>query len=64
MPRIQYKLVIECVLSADASSFLNPEYVVKHLKEAVGILTSDDIMSESYSILRHSAYREDMSEFH
>ena len=61
---LEGKLVIECVLSADASSFLNPEYVVKHLKEAVGILTSDDIMSESYSILRHSAYREDMSEFH
>ena len=57
------KIVIECVLSADASSFLNPEYVVKHLREAVGVLTADNIMSESYTILRHSAYREDMSPF-
>ena len=56
-------VVIECILSADASSFLNPEYVVKHMRETVGILTAVDIMSEGYSILRHSAYRDDMSPF-
>ena len=58
------KIVIECVLSADASSFLNPEYVVKHLREDIGILSCEDIMSESYTIVRHSAYCDDMSEFH
>ncbi len=57
------RIVIECVLCADASSFLNPEYVVKHLREAVGVLTAENIMSESYTILRHSAYCEDMSAF-
>ena len=57
------KIVVECVLSADASSFLNPEYVVKHLRESVGVLAAENIMSESYTIVRHSAYRDDMSEF-
>ena len=59
----QNKVILECILCADASSFLNPEYVVKHLRESVGILAAENIMSESYTIVRHSAYREDMSEF-
>lgn len=57
------KIVIECVLSADASSFLNPEYVVKHLRESLGLLSAENLMSESYTILRHSAFCNDMSEF-
>ena len=54
---------IDCTLSADASSFLNPEYLVKYLRSACGILSSGDLMAESYSILRHSAYTADMSEY-
>ena len=54
---------LECVLSADASAFLNPEYVVKYLRGSVGLLSNTNLLSEGYSIFRHSAYREDMTEF-
>ena len=54
---------ISCILSADPSSFLNPEYVIKALREKCGILSSPDLMSESYSIMRERAYSADMSEF-
>ena len=57
------RLSIECVLSANPSSFLNPEYLVKVLKEKCGILSDDDISAEGYSILRTDAYRSDMTEF-
>ena len=54
---------IDCTLSADASSFLNPEYLVKYLRAACGVLSSGNLMAESYEILRHSAYAADMSEY-
>ena len=57
------KIYLECILSADASAFLNPEYVVKYLKEKCGILSSPNLLSEGYSIYRHSAFKADMSEF-
>ena len=56
-------LRIDCTLSADASAFLNPEYVVKYLRSACGVLSSGNLMAESYSILRHAAYAADMSEY-
>ena len=54
---------IDCTLSADASSFLNPEYLVKYLRAACGVLSSGNLLAESYEILRHSAYAADMSEY-
>ena len=54
---------ISCILSADPSAFLNPEYIIKALREKCGILSSENLLSESYSIMRGSAYRSDMSEF-
>ena len=54
---------IDTVLSADASSFLNPEYVVKALKTKCGILSNPDLTKEYYSIMRTAAYKGDMSEF-
>ena len=57
------KLFVSCVLSADSSQFLNPEYIIKLLREKCGILTSENLIEESYSIMRTSAYREDMSVF-
>lgn len=54
---------IDAILSADASSFLNPEYVVKALKSECGILSNPDLTKEYYSILRTAAYKADMSEF-
>lgn len=54
---------ISCVLSAAPSSFLNPEYIVKVLREKCGILSSENLTDESYSIMRNCAYCADMSEF-
>lgn len=54
---------VSCVLSADPSSFLNPEYVVKFLRERCGVLAAPDLTSEYYSIMRNKAYFADMSEF-
>ena len=57
------RIVINAVLSADPSAFLNPEYLIKALRDKCGILSSPDIMSESYEIMRLNAYLADMSEF-
>ena len=54
---------IDAVLSADASSFLNPEYVIKALRAECGILSNPDLTKEYYSIMRTAAYKADMSEF-
>ncbi|MBE6644361.1 MAG: DUF2344 domain-containing protein [Ruminococcaceae bacterium] len=54
---------ISCVLSADASAFLNPEYVIKALREKLNILSDDDLTKEYYSIMRENAYLADMNEF-
>ncbi len=56
-------LRMSCLLSADPSAFLNPEHVVKYLRESCGILSDPCLLNECYSILRSQAYREDMSEF-
>ena len=54
---------IDAVLSADASSFLNPEYVIKALKATVGILSDPDLTKEYYTIMRTEAFKGDMTEF-
>ena len=57
------KIRISCTLSADSQSFLNPVYIVKYLQKSVGIMNSEDLLSESYEIMRENAYFEDMSLF-
>lgn len=57
------ELVISCVLSADQSCFLNPEYIIKALKTECGILSSGSLTREYYSIMREVAYFDDMNEF-
>ncbi len=54
---------ISAVLSSDPSTFLNPEYVIKALREKTGILSNPDCTKEGYSIVRERAYFEDMTEF-
>ena len=56
-------LRLSCVLSADPSSFLNPEYVVKLLREKCGILSDENLLNESYTIMRERAYDTKMNEF-
>ena len=57
------RIMISCILSADPSAFLNPEYIIKLLKERCNILSSGNLLEETYSITRTNAYREDMSFF-
>ena len=56
-------LVVDAVLSADSSSFLNPEYIISALREHLGVLSDPCLTNENYSILRQEAFRGDMSEF-
>jgi hypothetical protein len=56
-------LVISAILSADPSAFLNPEYLVNALRSHTGVLSSTDLLSESYTVMRNAAYFADMSEF-
>lgn len=56
-------ICIDCLLSASASDFLNPEYVVKALKGQCGILSCPDLTQEYYTVLRTRGFKEDMSEF-
>lgn len=56
-------LVINATLSADPSAFLNPEYLIKALRNTCGVLSASDITSESYDILRLNAFCADMTEF-
>ena len=54
---------LDAILSADASCFLNPEYVIKALRSECGILSNPDLTKEYYSIMRTAAYKADMTEF-
>ena len=57
------KITVSCILSADSSAFLNSEYVIKVLRDKCGILSSENLLEEGYSIIRTNAYREDMTLF-
>lgn len=57
------EIVVDAILSADSSSFLNPEYVVKALRAYAGVHSSGDLLRERHSILRISALKADMTPF-
>ncbi len=56
-------LRIKTVLSSDSSEYLNPEYLIKALKEKLGILSDPNLLNECYAVLREHAYRTDMTDF-
>lgn len=53
---------VACVLSANDSDYLNPEYIITALREKLGILCGD-LTKESYTILRTKVLCADMTEF-
>lgn len=57
------RLRIFCILSGDASAFLNPELLIRFLKKEAGILADPRLTDEGYRILRKEAYRGDMTPF-
>lgn len=56
-------LLVRAVLSADSAAFLNPDYLIRALKERMGILSDPDLTREYVTILRTAAYRADGKEF-
>ena len=56
-------IIIKCTLSAEPSSFLNPDSIIKILRDKCGILSSEDLMSEGYTVTRTNAYFADMKPF-
>jgi radical SAM-linked protein len=54
---------INGVFCADQSCFLNPENLIRSLREHVGILQDENIVNEWYSIKRIGAYTEEMEIF-
>ena len=57
------KIIISCILCADSQNFLNPEYIVKYLRARVGVVSNEDLLAQSYTIMRESAYKENMDSF-
>lgn len=55
-------LVLKTVLKADNAGFINPEYLVTHLKNTCGILAGDPT-KERYSVLRTGLFTADMTPF-
>ena len=56
-------ITLSMILSSSADAYLNPELVIKALRQGCGILSSDDLTAEWYSVTREAAYRNDMTEF-
>ena len=50
-------------LSSNPSRFLSPELVVKALRSCAGLLTDENLMAESYTVLRTRALCADLGEF-
>ena len=55
-------LILKTLLKADNAGFINPEYLVTHLKNACGVLAGD-LLSEHYSVLRTGFFTADMTPF-
>ena len=55
-------IIINAILSASSSQYLNPEMLIKALDDRYEVF-SDNLTEEYYSILRTSLKKEDLSEF-
>ena len=49
---------IDAVLCVSGADYLNPEYLIKALRDRFGLLPEGDVVSE-YSILRTNVYLKD-----
>ena len=53
---------ISCLLSSSSERFLNPEHLIRAIKEQTDIFMGD-LLNEQYTVLRRCAYLADMTEF-
>lgn len=56
-------IILNTILSANPQAFLNPDNVIKALREKLGILSSAVLTEEYYTVMRNRAYSSDMTEF-
>ncbi len=54
---------IAAILSSSSAAFLSPELLIKVLRRECGILSSDNLLSEGYTVMRREAYFENMAPF-
>ena len=50
-------------LKSSPDSFLSPDLVIKALRLYAGLLTDENLLLETYTLVRTHAYKADMSEF-
>ena len=55
-------LLVKTLLKADNAGFINPEYLITHLKNTCGILSGNPL-SERYTVLRTGFFLADMTPF-
>ena len=55
--------ILDCILNGSQTSFLNPENLVRAIRENTGILPEDRFATEYYTVMKLDAYLEDMSRF-
>ena len=55
--------ILDLVLDGSQTSFLNPENLVKAIKENTDLLPEQRFATEYYTVMKLDAYREDMSRF-
>lgn len=55
--------ILDCILNSSQTSFLNPENLVRAIRENTGILPEDRFATEYYTVMKLDAYLEDMSRF-
>lgn len=55
-------LAVKALLKADNAGFINPEYLITHLKNTCGILSGNPL-SERYTVLRTGFFTADMTPF-
>ena len=53
---------ISCILASSSQSFLNPEHLIRAIKAYTDVFT-ENLLTESYTVLRKCAYKADMTEF-
>jgi radical SAM-linked protein len=53
---------VECILASSSMSFLNPEHLIRAIKDNTDIF-SGNLLTERYTVIRRSAYLADMTEF-
>lgn len=56
-------IILNATLSANPQAFLNPDNLIKAMRERLGVLSSPKLTEEYYTVMRNQTYCSDMTEF-